>query len=159
MAGLVIRPATPADAALIHQLIRELAEYENLLHEVAITVADVERLMFGPARVAEALIAEVDGQAVGYASFHHTLSTFLGKAGIWLEDLYVRQTARGQGHGKALLLHLARIAVERDCARLEWSVLDWNQPAIDFYRALGARPVDDWLRYRLDATGLATLTG
>ena len=154
---LSIRPATPADLPLIAQLIRDLADYEKLLHEVRFDEAVLGQKLFGPRPYAEVVIGEIDGQAQGFALFFHNFSTFEGKPGIYLEDLFVRPEARGSGLGKALLAHLAMLAVERDCARLEWSVLDWNAPAIGFYQNLGARLMDEWTVMRVDGTALQQL--
>ena len=156
--SLSIRSATPADISLIGQFIRDLAEYEKLAHEVRFDEAVMAQKLFGPRPFAEVLIGEIDGTPQGFALFFHSFSTFEGRPGIYLEDLFVRPDARGSGLGKALLGKLAALAVERDCARLEWSVLDWNTPAIDFYKALGARPMDEWTVYSVDGyplTGLA----
>ena len=152
-----IRPATPADLPLIAELIRALAEYEKLADEVRFDEGRLGEKLFGERRYAEVLIAEVDGAAMGFALFFHNFSTFEGRPGIYLEDLFVRPEARGQGLGKALLAELARIAVERDCARLEWWVLDWNEPSIGFYKSLGARPMDQWTVMRVDGAALQTL--
>ena len=152
-----IRPATRADVPLIAELIRDLAVYEKLAHEVRFDEAVLGEKLFGARPYAEVVIGELDGTAQGFALFFHNFSTFEGKPGIYLEDLYVREAARGSGLGKALLAHLAALAVERDCARLEWSVLDWNAPAIGFYQALGARAMDDWTLMRLDGAALASL--
>lgn len=154
---LSIRPAVPADIPLIAQFIRDLAEYERLSGEVRFDEAVLEAKLFGPRPYAEVLIGEVDGVAQGFALFFHNFSTFEGKPGVYLEDLFVRPEARGAGLGKALLKRLAAIAVTRDCARLEWSVLDWNEPAIRFYKALGAKPMDEWTVYRVDGAALAEL--
>lgn len=154
---LSIRPATAADLPLIAQLIRDLAEYEKLAHEVRFDEAVLEQKLFGERPYAEVVIGEIDGTPQGFALFFHNFSTFEGKPGIYLEDLFVRPGTRGAGLGKALLAHLARLAVERDCARLEWSVLDWNEPAIGFYRALGARLMDDWTVMRVDGVALQQL--
>ena len=154
---LSIRPATAADLPLIAQLIRDLAEYEKLAHEVRFDEAVLEQKLFGERPYAEVVIGEIDGTSHGFSLFFHNFSTFEGKPGIYLEDLFVRPGARGAGLGKALLAHLARLAVERDCARLEWSVLDWNEPAIGFYRALGARLMDDWTVMRVDGVALKQL--
>lgn len=151
---LNIRPAERADIPLILGFIRELAEYEKLADQV---IADQEQMaehLFGPRPYAEVLIGEVDGLPAGFALFFHNYSTFLGKPGIYLEDLYVRASARGAGLGKALLSTLARLAVERGCGRLEWSVLNWNEPAIGFYQQLGAEPLDEWTVYRLTGPAL-----
>jgi GNAT superfamily N-acetyltransferase len=152
-----IRPAAPADLPLIAQLIRDLAEYEKLASEVRFDPAVLGEKLFGPRPYAEVVIGELDGQAQGFALFFHNFSTFEGRPGIYLEDLFVRPEARGSGLGKALLAHLAALAVERDCARLEWSVLDWNSPAIGFYQKLGARLMDDWTVMRLDGVKLSQL--
>ena len=152
-----IRSATRADLRLIGQLIRDLAEYEKLAHEVRFDEAVLGEKLFGVRPYAEVVIGELDGAAQGFALFFHNFSTFEGRPGIYLEDLYVREAARGSGLGKALLTHLAALAVERDCARLEWSVLDWNEPAIGFYRLLGARAMDEWTGMRLDGAALGAL--
>ncbi|RUL88067.1 GNAT family N-acetyltransferase [Tautonia sociabilis] len=152
-----IRPARPEDSETIAGLIRELADYERLLHEAKATGDDIRRGLFGPRPFAEALIAEWDGVCVGFALFFHNYSTFRGQPGMYLEDLFVRPSHRGRGLGKALLASVARLAVERGCGRLEWSVLDWNEPSIGFYKALGARPMDDWTVYRVDEEPLRRL--
>ena len=152
-----IRPATAADLPLIAQLIRDLAEYERLAHEVRFDDEVLRTKLFGPRPYAEVVIGEIDGQAQGFALFFHNFSTFEGRPGIYLEDLFVRPEARSSGLGKALLSHLAALAVERDCARLEWSVLDWNEPAIGFYKKLGARLMDEWTVMRVDGDALAQL--
>ena len=154
---LSIREATRADLPLIASLIRELAEYEKLAHKVRFDEAGLGERLFGPRPYAEVLIGEVDGEAQAFALFFHNFSTFEGKPGIYLEDLYVRPAARGAGLGKALLRHLAALAVARDCARLEWWVLDWNAPAIGFYEKLGARPMDEWTVMRVDGAALTEL--
>jgi GNAT superfamily N-acetyltransferase len=154
---LSTRPATAADISLIGQFIRDLAEYEKLAHAVRFDEAVMAQKLFGPRPYAEVLIGEIDGVAQGFALFFHNFSTFEGRPGIYLEDLFVRPDARGSGLGKALRGRLAALAVERDCARLEWSVLDWNTPAIDFYKALGAMPMDEWTVYRVDGAALQTL--
>lgn len=153
----IIRPAQPDDCETIVQLIRELADYEQLLDHARATPDDVRRGLFGPRPFAEALIAEWDGQAVGLALFFHTFSTFRGQAGLYLEDLFVRPSHRGRGIGKSLLSSLAKLAVDRGCGRLEWSVLNWNEPAIGFYQAMGARPMDEWTVYRIDDEPLQRL--
>ncbi len=154
---VTIRPANSADLALIANLIRALADYEQLAHEVRFDEAVLGTKLFGPRPYAEVLIGEIDGTAQGFALFFHNFSTFEGKPGIYLEDLFVRPEARGSGLGKALLARLAALALERDCARLEWSVLDWNAPAIGFYQALGARLMDEWTVMRVDGPALAQL--
>jgi GNAT superfamily N-acetyltransferase len=154
---LSIRPATAEDISLIGQFIRDLAEYEKLAHSVRFEEVVLTQKLFGPRPYAEVLIGEIDGVAQGFALFFHNFSTFEGRPGIYLEDLFVRPDARGSGLGKALLGRLAALAVERDCARLEWSVLDWNTPAIDFYKSMGAMPMDEWTVYRVDGAALKTL--
>lgn len=152
-----IRPATEADLPLIAQLIRDLADYEKLAHEVRFDETVMGEKLFGNRPYAEVVIGELNGAPQGFALFFHNFSTFEGKPGIYLEDLFVRPEARGLGLGKALLAHLAMLAVERDCARLEWSVLDWNEPAIGFYQKLGARLMDEWTVMRVDGTALQQL--
>ena len=154
-----IRPATREDLPLIAALIRELAEYEKLAHEVRFDEAVLADRLFGARPYAEVVIGELDGVAQGFALFFHNFSTFEGKPGIYLEDLFVRPAARGSGLGKALLRHLASLAIERDCARLEWWVLDWNEPSIGFYKSLGARMMDEWTVMRVDGEALARLGG
>jgi len=152
--AFTIRSARPSDTKTILELIRQLAVYEKLLHEVTGDEALLERHLFGPRPSAEVLIAERGGEPVGFALFFPTFSTFLARPGIWLEDLFVVPEARGQGIGKALLTKVAEIAHERGCGRLEWTVLDWNEPAIGFYRKLGAVPMNDWTTYRLTGEAL-----
>ena len=159
MAGYAIRAGEPEDLPSIAALIRGLAEYERLLDEVELDEATLGRFLFGERRYAETLLA-VDGgsgEAFGLALYFHNFSTFLGRPGIYLEDLFVRPEHRGRGAGKALLARLAAIAVERECGRLEWSVLDWNRPSIDFYERLGARPNSEWTTYRLTGEALRAL--
>ena len=152
-----IRHAGKQDCPLILEFIRELAEYEKLAHEVTATVAVLERTLFGNRAYAEVVIGEYRGQPVGYALFFHNFSTFTGHPGIYLEDLYVRPAMRGRGFGKQLLAWLARLTVQRGCTRLEWSVLDWNEPSIKFYRALGAVPMAEWTVQRLAGAALQQL--
>lgn len=152
-----IRPARPEDAETIARLIRELADYEHLLDDAKASGEDIRKNLFGPRPFAEALIAEWNGESVGFALFFHNFSTFRGQPGIYLEDLFVRPTYRGRGLGKGLLAELARLAVERGCGRLEWSVLNWNEPSIGFYKSLGARPMDEWTVYRVDEDSLQRL--
>ena len=149
MTDIQIQPATEADVPLILQLIKALAEYERLGDQVTATEAMIRESFFGPAPHAQAVIARVSGDAVGFAIWFSTYSTFLSKPGLYLEDLFVLPEWRGKGIGRALLRHLARIAVERGCGRIEWSVLNWNETAIRFYRNIGARPMDEWTVYRL----------
>jgi GNAT superfamily N-acetyltransferase len=152
-----IRPATPADVPLMHRFVLELAEYERLAHEVVATEDSMREALFGPRPVAEAVVAWTGGEALGFALFFHTYSTFLGRPGLYLEDLYVRPSARGRGIGRRLLEHLAALACERGCGRLAWAVLDWNAPAIGFYRRVGAVPCEDWTTFRLTGEALAAL--
>jgi GNAT superfamily N-acetyltransferase len=147
---LNLRPATRADVSLILQLIRELADYEQLLHRVVADEALLAESLFGKVPRAEVTIADVDGSAAGFALYFHNFSTFLGRPGLYLEDLYVRPAFRAHGVGRALLQHLARIAVTRGCGRFEWAALDWNEPAIGFYKKLGAIAQDDWTGYRME---------
>ncbi|MEU6143024.1 GNAT family N-acetyltransferase [Streptomyces sp. NPDC047081] len=155
----MIRTATPADVPVIHALVRELADYEKALHEAKATEAQLHDALFGerPAAYAHIAVDDTTGEPVGFALWFLNFSTWRGVHGIYLEDLYVRPTARGAGHGKALLTELARICVERGYQRLEWSVLDWNAPSIAFYESLGARPQDEWTVYRLTDEALAEL--
>ncbi|MBB3844216.1 MULTISPECIES: GNAT family N-acetyltransferase [Xanthomonas] len=153
--ALQIRAATPDDVALLHELITALAVYEREPDAVKASPADLRVSLFGDGATAHALICEQNGQALGFAVYFFNYSTWLGRNGLYLEDLFVRPQARGQGAGLALLRHLARLAVQRGCGRFEWSVLDWNQPAIAFYQAAGAQPMDGWTVYRLDGERLA----
>ena len=152
-----IRPARPGDVAEVLRLIRALAEYEKLAHEVVATEDALRRTLFGDAPAAEVLLAEEGGRPVGLALFFQNYSTFLGRPGIYLEDLFVEPAFRGRGIGKALLQAVARIAVRRECGRFEWAVLDWNRPAIEFYQALGARPMNDWTVFRVSGEALRKL--
>ncbi len=155
MSNLVIREAVRTDAPQILGFINELAEYEKLSHEVVATVADIEQTVFAEEDArAHCLIAEYEGQPAGFALYFFNYSTFLGKYGIYLEDLYVKPEFRGKKIGYRLLQKLAQIAVEKDCARVDWSVLDWNQPAIDFYNSIGAKPMDEWTVFRLTGDAL-----
>jgi GNAT superfamily N-acetyltransferase len=154
---LTITPATQSDVPLILELIKELASYEKLAHEVTATEELLTETLFGTRRYAEVVVASYDGQPVGYALFFHSYSTFVGRPGLYLEDVFVRPTMRGKGIGKAILVYLARLAVERKCGRFEWSVLNWNEPSIKFYELLGAKPMDDWTVYRLAAESLERL--
>lgn len=159
MPDLEIRRATEDDVPLILAFIRELAEYERLSHEVSATEETLRDSLFGERRVAETLLAYVGGDPAAFALFFHNFSTFLGKPGIYLEDLYVRPEFRGAGVGRALLVRLAGLARERGCGRLEWSVLDWNEPAIGFYEGMGASPVSGWTGYRVTGKALEELAG
>ena len=154
---LTIRPATSDDVPLIAQLIRELAEYERLADAAVATEAGLREQLFGERPAADVLIAEADGEPAGFALFFHSFSTFLGKRGLYLEDLFVRPAFRGLGLGRHLMAALARIALQRDCGRFEWSVLDWNAPAIAFYRKLGATGMAAWTVQRLEGDALHAL--
>ncbi len=149
-----IRPATSEDAALILHFIRELAIYEKAEHEVLATEDSIRATVFADDSRVDALICELEGKAIGVALYFFNYSTWLGKYGLFLEDLYVTPEQRGIGAGKALLQHLAKIAVDKDCGRFEWNVLDWNKPAIDFYQSLGAEPLHEWIGYRLSGSAL-----
>ncbi|HZS09815.1 MAG TPA: GNAT family N-acetyltransferase [Blastocatellia bacterium] len=155
--GFEIRNATAEDVPLIVSFIRKLAEYERLLHEVTVTEEGLRAVLFGERRYAEVVIGYYHNQPVGFALFFHNFSTFLGKPGIYLEDLFVDPEHRGKGFGKALLAHLARLTKGRDCGRLEWSVLDWNEPSIRFYKSLGAVPMDEWTIFRVTGEALEKL--
>ena len=152
-----IEPAQPRDTAVLLALIRALAEYERLTHLVVGTEAQLREELFGARPVIEAVVGREDGRAVGFALYFHNFSTFLARRGLYLEDLFVLPEARGRGYGKALMRHVARVAVERDCGRFEWTVLDWNQPAIDFYKSLGAEVLPDWRVCRVTGAALAAL--
>lgn len=154
---LMIRKARPDDEQILVELIHELAVYEKAPEEAVATPELIHQALFGEHPTAEAVIAEWQGEPAGFALWFQNFSTWLGRPGLYLEDLFVRESRRGNGIGKALLLHLAGIARERGCGRMEWSVLDWNTPAIDFYKALGAKPMEGWTVYRLDADALAAL--
>lgn len=157
MSALNIRPAKTEDAELIFELVSALAEYEKLAHEVVTNPGELRAVLFGEQAQAEVIIAEWQGKPVGFALWFHNFSTFRGRRGLYLEDLFVKPEFRGKGIGKALLKYLAKIAVERNCARFEWSVLDWNQPAIEFYEAMGARVMEDWRICRMDGDALTQL--
>jgi GNAT superfamily N-acetyltransferase len=152
-----VRAATRADVEPIHALIVALATYERAAHEVIATPADLERALFGQTPRVFALVAELDGSVVGFALWFTTYSTWVGRHGIWLEDLFVLPEHRGHGLGKALLVELARLCVENGCGRLEWNVLDWNEPALGFYRSLGALPLEEWTVHRLSGQTLRAL--
>lgn len=154
---LNIRSATEADTPLIFEFIRGLAEYERLADRVVVTEAVLRESLFGRRQYAEVLIAEADGDPAGFALFFHNFSTFIGRPGIYLEDLFVKPEYRGNGYGKALLVRLAAIARERNCGRVEWAVLNWNKPAIDFYESIGAVPMTEWTVYRLTGEALEKL--
>jgi GNAT superfamily N-acetyltransferase len=155
----MIRPATTEDVAALHALVCELARYERLEHEVTSTEEQLREHLFGARPYAEALVAEDDAGVVGFALFFHNYSTFAGRPGIYLEDLFVRPEYRRKGHGRALFLAVARIAAKRGCGRFEWSVLHWNEPALAFYRSMGAEPMHDWRICRMTGEALARLAG
>ena len=155
--SLSIRQASIEDCPLILQFIKQLADYEKLLHEVVANVTTLEESLFGDRPYAEVVIAENQDQPVGFALFFHNYSTFLGQPGLYLEDLYIQPEMRGKGFGKTLLAYLANLALERNCGRLEWWVLDWNQSAKDFYQSLGAEPMDDWTVNRVTGDALSKL--
>lgn len=155
--SITIRPATANDATQILRFVIDLAIYEEAEHEVKASVADIERSLFSDTSTAHALICEQEGEAIGCAIYFFNYSTWQGCNGLYLEDLYITPEKRGIGAGKALLQHLAMLAVENGCGRFEWSVLDWNQPAIDFYQSLGAKPQEEWIKYRLEGEALKTL--
>jgi GNAT superfamily N-acetyltransferase len=157
LSGIAIRPARREDLPQIAAFIRDLAEYEKLSHEVRFNEATLAGHLFGEHPMAEVVIGELNGVSQGFALFFHNFSTFEGRPGIYLEDLFVRPIARGAGLGRALLAHLAQLTIARGCARLEWSVLDWNAPAIALYEHLGARAMTGWTTMRLDAEALARL--
>ncbi|UFK98069.1 GNAT family N-acetyltransferase [Kaistella faecalis] len=152
-----IRKAVPKDTPVIFDLIKKLAVYERLENDVITSVEELQENIFSK-NFAKVLIAEEGGKPVGFALYFYNFSTFVGKPGIYLEDLFVEPEYRGKGYGKALLIALAKIAKEEDCGRFEWSVLDWNTPSIEFYKALGAKPMDEWTVFRLDAAGIANLS-
>ena len=156
---LTIRPALPTDVSLVRSLIEELADYERLRDACKATDEAVHAALFGAHPAAECLLAEWSGEVVGFALFFHNFSTFEAKRGLYLEDLFVRPAFRKHGIGRSLLRHLARLALDRGCARFEWSVLDWNEPAIRFYKAIGARPMDEWTVFRVDGSALVDLAG
>jgi GNAT superfamily N-acetyltransferase len=155
--GFEVIPATVDDVPLVLAFIKKLAAYEKLAHEVVATEAGLRDALFGARPYAEAVIARYENEPVGFALFFHNFSTFVGKPGIYLEDLFVDEAHRGKGFGKALLIHLAKLAVERGCGRLEWAVLDWNEPSINFYKGLGAAPMDEWTVFRVTGDALENL--
>ena len=154
---MTIRSATPEDVPTILQLIRDLAAYERAPHEVTATEEQLNQVLFGERPAAEVVLAFDSDAPVGFAVFFHNFSTWLGRPGLYLEDLFVKPSERGKGNGRALLMHLAKIALDRGCGRMEWAVLDWNEPAIHFYRALGAKPMDEWTVFRLTREGIMKL--
>jgi GNAT superfamily N-acetyltransferase len=152
-----IRSATVQDVPLIFEFIKELAEYEKLAHEVTATEELLRANLFGARKVAEVLLGFEGDEPAGFALFFHNFSTFIGKPGIYLEDLFVRPKFRGRGYGKALMVHLARVAIERDCGRFEWWVLNWNEPSLEFYRSLGAKPMSEWTVQRMTRKEIESL--
>ena len=152
-----IRPATVEEVPIVLELIRALATYERAPNDVTATEERLTEVLFGNKRAAEVLLAMENERAVGFAVFFHNFSTWLGRPGLYLEDLFVRPEDRGKGYGRALLVELARIARDRGCGRMEWAVLDWNEPAIQFYRKLGAKPMDEWTVFRLTRDGIERL--
>ena len=152
-----IRTATPEDVPIILQLIHDLATYERAPDEVTATKEQLNQVLFGPRPAAEVVLALEGNAPVGFAVFFHNFSTWLGRPGLYLEDLFVKPEERGKGYGRALLVHLANIARDRGCGRMEWAVLDWNEPAIQFYKKLGAQPMDEWTVFRLTGEGIAKL--
>ena len=157
MEGFKIRKAKEADVSVILGFIRELAEYEKLLDQVVATEESLKDTLFGERPFAEVIIGELNSKPIGFALFFHNYSSFHGKPGLYLEDLYVQPNYRGHGYGKILLSYLAKLAVERHCGRFEWSVLDWNEPAIQFYKKIGAKPMSEWTIQRLDGAALEKL--
>jgi len=157
MSTINIRPASAEDSSLILRFITDLAIYEKAEEEVIATESDIRDSLFGKESTTSALICELDNQAVGFAVYFFNYSTWLGKHGLYLEDLYVSPEFRGSGAGKALLKHLAQLAVSKKCGRFEWSVIDWNEPAIGFYKSIGAQPQDEWVAYRLTGKALVDL--
>lgn len=157
--GFQIKSATQADVPIIFSFVKKLARYERLSHEVVATEELLRENLFGKRRTAEVAIGYLDAKPVGFVLFFYNYSTFLGKPGLYIEDLFVDEEYRGRGYGRALLLHVARLAKERNCGRLEWSVLDWNQSAIDFYKKLGALPMSDWTVFRITGKSLDELVG
>jgi len=158
-APIEIRPATVDDVPLVLSFVRQLADYEKLAHMVVATEASLREALFGERPGAVVLLGFVEGEAVGFAVYFHNFSTFLGRRGLWLEDIFVQPERRGRGYGKALLLAVARIAQERGCGRFEWAALDWNTPAWEFYRSLGATPLEEWTMFRVTGVALEKLAG
>ena len=157
--GFFIRDTTVEDSELILNFIKELAEYEQLSHEVVATIETLRETLFGEKAYAEVVIGEFEGVPVGYALFFYNFSTFTGRPGIYLEDIYVDKEMRGKGFGKCLLAYIAKLAVERNCTRVDWSVLDWNEPSIQFYRSIGAIPMEAWTVQRLHGDALLSFAG
>lgn len=154
---IAIAPVTPTEIPMLLELIRELARFEKLEHEVVATAESLHQSLFGPQSAAGALLARCDGALAGYAIYYFTFSSFVGRAGIWLEDVYVRPPFRQRGLGRRLMETVARIGAERDCGRFEWTALNWNERALEFYRGLGAQVMDEWVLLRVNATGLRRL--
>ena len=154
---IILRIAVENDVPVILNFIKALADYEKLSHEVAADENQLKKTLFGERKIAEVIIAEYKNQPAGFALFFHNYSTFLGKPGIYLEDLFVNPELRGKGIGKILLSYLGQLAIERDCGRIEWAVLDWNEPSINFYKNLGAKPMDEWTVFRVTGDGINNL--
>ena len=159
IAGFTIKPATKKDVPVILDFITKLADYERLSHEVVATEELLQRTLFGQRRTAEVVIGCYNNEPVGFVLYFHNFSTFVGRPGIYIEDLYVEEPFRRRGFGGALLAHIAKLAVQRDCGRLEWSVLDWNEPAVNFYKKLGALPMNEWTVFRVTGDKLGQLAG
>lgn len=159
LSGITIRFAEPTDSARILQFIKALADYERMSDEVIATEETVKKTLFGPKAYAEVIFAELDGQAVGFALFFHNYSTFVSKPGLYLEDIYIYPEYRGRGIGKMMMTYLAKLAVDRDCGRFEWSCLKWNKPSLDFYASLGAEAMEEWVTLRVSGENLKSLAG
>lgn len=159
IAGFAIKPATKKDVPVILSFIRKLADYERLSHEVVATEELLQRTLFGQRRTAEVAIGFYNNDPIGFVLFFHNFSTFVGRPGIYIEDLFVEEAYRRRGFGGALLAYTAKLAVQRDCGRLEWSVLDWNEPAVNFYKKLGALPMNEWTVFRVTGDKLSQLAG
>ncbi|MHC1705883.1 MAG: GNAT family N-acetyltransferase [Bacteroidales bacterium] len=156
--GFTLKTTNRDDTGIIISYIKKLAEYERLLDKVVVTETELQQYLFGERAYAEVLLAYENDECVGFALFFHNFSTFAGKPGLYLEDVYIDPEHRGKGYGKVILKHLASVALQRGCARFEWSVLNWNTPAIEFYRALGAVPMEDWTVFRMDTEAMRILT-
>lgn len=159
LSGITIRFAEPTDSVRILQFIKALADYERMSDEVIATEETVKKTLFGPKAYAEVIFAELDGQAVGFALFFHNYSTFVSKPGLYLEDIYIYPEYRGRGIGKMMMTYLAKLAIDRDCGRFEWSCLKWNKPSLDFYASLGAEAMDEWVTLRVSGEHLKSLAG
>ena len=155
--SFVLRPTTPADIATLHRLMRDFAVYEKLQHRFKITEAQLHNVLVGPNPHLDSMLVDVDGATIGFALWYFTFGTFTGRYGLFVEDIYVDQAYRGPGIGMALFRHMARVALQRDCATMEWNVLDWNTPAIEFYRRIGAKPIRGWIPQQLSGDALTAL--